>query len=151
MPHEDSPFRSPSLESTQPTVDEEARLLRIVRYQRLTVVAIVVNSLFVCFVLGLFFFANDIAPETISRPANFYWLTVFISMFVVFRLSQHVYSISIGILCCLLMLFIGVGLIAMIVVNRKAIKTLKRHGLQPGFGGLSRKAAVAQLESRGHS
>ncbi|WDI44664.1 hypothetical protein [Bremerella sp. P1] len=145
MPHDDSPFRSPSIESTQPAVDEDTRLIRIVWYQRLTILAILVYT---GFAIGPMLLTVAGLWVPIRAVSIAYWCFVFVAMFTTFRLAQQVYSTLIAVLCGLLILFPIVGLVVLVVVNQKALSDLNEHGLQPGFLGMSRSEAARRLNSQ---
>lgn len=145
MTQDDSPFRSPSLKSTQPVADEDARLLRIVWYQRLTLLAILI---YLSFAMGPMLLSVVGVWVPIRAVSIAYWCFVFSAIGVTFRLAQQVYSTLIAILCGLLILFPIVGLFVLVFVNQKALSELNGHGLQIGFFGMSHDEASRRLNSR---
>ncbi|MFN3150892.1 hypothetical protein [Bremerella sp.] len=145
MTNDDSPFRSPSLESTQPVIDEEARLLRIVLYERLTMFSLWMYAGFSIIPMALAMIGFGIPSRVLAIP---FWCYILISTFIVFRLAQQLYSLPVAILCGLLMLTAMLALIALVVVINKAVRELNNHGLEPGFLGLSQSEAAKRLRAR---
>lgn len=145
MTKDESPFRSPSLESTQPVIDDEARLLRIVLYERLTMLSLWIYNGFSLIPIVLAMIGFGIPSRVLAIPFCCY---ILISTFIVFRLAQQLYSLPVAILCGLLMLTAMFALIAMILVIIKAIHELDNHGLERGFMGLSQSEAAKRLRAR---
>lgn len=145
MPHEDFPFRSPRLDSTQPAADEEAWLLRIVWYQRLAAMAILVFVAFYWLPIGLSLMGISLPIRIFSLV---YWCFIIFSVFIEFRLAQQVYSTMTAVLCGVLMLLPFVGLIVLILTNQKALGFLSGHGLVPGFLGMSCLEATRRLRAK---
>lgn len=76
-----------------------------------------------------------VPPEARMIPLLFYIAFVVVATVFVFKLALRIYSLPTGIILGILTLVPCIGLLVLLVVNRKATRTLNLYGHRVGFMG----------------
>ena len=134
---EDSPYKSPEIETFQdsspektPGLDRE-KVIRVAKFQRWVILAVLANIGLYILVLVM---GRQPFPVSLVVPAVALPVVVFM-IASIFMLTQQLKNAGLAVLCSVLMFVPCVSLIVLLVVNQMATSFPKANGIRVGFFG----------------
>jgi cobalamin biosynthesis protein CobD/CbiB len=129
-----NPYESPQTEDFSPPENAaKAQLVRVARYQRYVLFALLAN---VC--INIFAFATVQQGELLALLAGVATLVVVVfAITSIFLLAKELYNVATGVVCAIFMLAPCISLLVLLIVNQKATSYLQAHGVEVGFMGVN--------------
>ena len=133
-----NPYQTPQTENFQDPAYQDGRLtrqglLRVAKDQKGILLCILV---YLCMVIGQF----AVSPEVRVFPAAIAGVAAITGAVFVFRLAIRIYSTALGVVLGILTLIPFLGLFVLLVVNGKATRILRDHGIKVGLLGADTSA-----------